>query len=51
MSMLYSFKNKKKIELKKLWLSFESLIKIINLKMNFTKKTYIEVKKKINEFI
>ena len=51
MSMLYAFKKKKKIELNQLWHSFDDLLKNINSKMNFTKKTFFEVKKKLNERI
>ena len=51
MSMLYAYKKKKKIELNPLWSSFYILLKNINMKMNFTKKTFTEVKKKLNEFI
>ena len=51
MSMLYAYKKKKKIELNPLWSSFYILLKNINMKMNFTKKTFADVKKKLNEFI
>ena len=51
MSMLYAFKKKKKIELNQLWHSFDSLLKNINSTMIFTKKTFFDVKKKLNERI
>ena len=51
MSMLYAFKNKKKIELSELWSSFEVLIKNINLKMPFTKKIVTEVKNNLHESV
>ncbi len=51
MSMLNAFKKKKKIELNQLWHSFDNLLKNINSTMIFTKKTFFEVKKKLNERI
>tara|TARA_B100000575_G_C23109834_1_gene640985 strand:- start:759 stop:1769 length:1011 start_codon:yes stop_codon:yes gene_type:complete len=50
MSMLYAFKNNKKIELNELWLSFENLSKNLNLEMPFTRKIVREVKSNLNEY-
>jgi ketopantoate reductase len=47
MSMLNAYQNNKKIELKDLWLSLENLIKKVGIKMNYTKKTFNEIKKKL----
>ena len=51
MSMLNAYQNNKKIELKDLWLSVENLIEKVDVKMNFTKKIFNEMKKKLHEFI
>ena len=51
MSMLNALKNKKKIELRYLWLSVENLINNINYKMLHTRKVYKQVLKKINGHI
>ena len=51
MSMLNAWKNKKKIELRYLWLSVENLINNINYKMPHTRKVYKQVVKKINGHI
>ncbi len=51
MSMLHSFKNKKKIELKYLWSSFKELSKQLRFNMKITNKIYKEVKQKLNGFI
>jgi len=51
MSMLHSFKNKKKIELKYLMLSFKELSKQLNFNMKITNKIYKEVERKLNGFI
>ena len=51
MSMLNALKNKKKIELRYLWLSVENLINNINYKMLHTRKIYKQVLKKINGHI
>ncbi len=51
MSMLYALKNKKKIELKNLWLSFKNLKDNLQLNMEKTETTYKYLEKKINEFI
>ena len=51
MSMLNAYQNNKKIELKELWLSLETLIKKVNIKMNFTKKTFNQINKELHEFI
>ena len=45
--MLTAYKNGKKIEIENLWKSFENLINILNLKMNFTKEIFLKVKKKL----
>ena len=47
LSMLTAYKNGKKIEIENLWKSFENLINILNLKMNFTKEIFLKVKKKL----
>jgi hypothetical protein len=49
--MLHAFKNKKKIEVKYLWLSFKKLSKHLKFDMKITHKIYKEVKRKLNEFI
>jgi ketopantoate reductase len=51
MSMLHSYKNNKKIELKYLWNSFQKISKLTKIKMPFTKEIYNEVIKVINEHI
>jgi ketopantoate reductase len=51
MSMLYSFKKNKKIELKYLWLSFKKLSKQLKFNMVVTNNIYKEVKKKLDGFI
>ena len=48
MSMLYAFRNNKKIELKSLWNSFKKISREINIKMSFTEKIYKEVVKIIS---
>ena len=49
--MLHAFKINKEIEIRELWKSFDTILKIINLKMNFTKKIYKIVEKKIYDNI
>ena len=51
MSMLHAYKINKEIEIRELWKSFDAILEIINLKMNFTKKIYMIVKKKIYDDI
>ena len=47
MSMLNAYNNKKEIEIRELWKSFEVILKTINMKMNHTKKNFKIVRKKI----
>tara|TARA_B110000438_G_C15726979_1_gene612488 strand:- start:267 stop:1268 length:1002 start_codon:yes stop_codon:yes gene_type:complete len=47
MSMLNSYNNKKPIEIVALWKSFDNLIYNLKMKMPFTKKIFISVRKKI----
>ena len=51
MSMLHAFKNKKKVELKYLWLSFKKLSKQLKFNIKITNNIYKEVKRKLNGFI
>lgn len=51
MSMLYALQNKKKIELKNLWLSFKVLQKHMQFDMKKTEKIYNYLEKKIDGFI
>ena len=47
MSMLNAYNNNKEIEIRELWTSFETISKILNIKMNHTKKNFKIVRKKI----
>ena len=51
MSMLYAFKNRKKIELKNLWLSFKKLSSELKYNMEKTNKVYKELKNKLDGLI
>ena len=51
MSMLHSYENKKKIELKFLWESFLNLKKFIKFDMRYTNNTYKYLVKKLHGFI
>ena len=47
MSMLNAYNNNKEIEIRELWTSFETISKILNIKMNNIKKNFKIVRKKI----
>ena len=47
MSMLNAYNNNKEIEIRELWTSFETISKILNIKMNHTNKNFKIVRKKI----
>ena len=47
MSMLHAYQNKKKIELKFLWESFENLKRYLKFNMNSTEKIYKRLIKKL----
>lgn len=51
MSMLYAFKNGKKLELKNLWLSFKKLSSELKYNMEKTNKVYKELKHKLDGLI
>jgi ketopantoate reductase len=51
MSMLHALQNKKKIELKDLWMSFRDLQKHMKFDMKKTEKIYNYLEKKLDGFI
>ena len=49
LSMLYDFKNNKKVELPYLWNTFKLLSNLTNSNIDFTKKIYFNVLKKLKK--
>ena len=49
MSMLNAYNNNQPIEIINLWKSFESLTQGLKIKMSFTKKVFLSVKRKIQK--